>query len=181
MKTDYLYWEFPTIVPSVQIEQLLTEAKTWPIESGKIGEQQEQAHNIRQVQTQRMSEYHSVGLIMYALGIKANQRCWQYDVAGPAQCELLTYGEGGDKYDAHVDTGRLADNLVRKLTVILMLNDQYEGGRFYFQTDLHHRQYIENKTGTILVFPSHQMHGVEPIEKGTRHSVVSWLSGPDFK
>jgi len=181
MKQDYLYWEFPAQVSQYLIDQLMTEAHTWPSESGRVGDQQVEAHNIRQVQTRAMSEYHPISLIMYALGIKANQRCWQYDITGPAQSELLTYGAGGDRYDAHVDTARLSDHWVRKLTVILMLNDQYEGGRFYFQTDLHHRQHITTKTGTVLVFPSHQMHGVEPLQSGTRHSVVSWLSGPDFK
>ena len=95
--------------------------------------------------------------------------------------ELLKYVEGGDRYDAHVDTARLGDNLVRKLTVILMLNDDYEGGKFYFQQDLHHRQFITKVAGKVLVFPSHIMHGVEPLELGVRHSVVAWISGPDFK
>jgi len=178
---DCLYWEFPAQLSEDHIDHMLLGSESWPQQAGKIGVDQETATNVRQVQTQHMSEYHPLSLTMYALGIKANQQCWQYSISGPAQSELLTYAEGGDRYDAHVDTMRLSDQMVRKLTVILMLNDQYEGGRFYFQTDLHHRQHILTKTGTVLVFPSHIMHGVEPITQGTRRSVVSWLSGPDFK
>ena len=58
---------------------------------------------------------------------------------------------------------------------------EYEGGRFYLQQDLHHRLYINTEAGKVLVFPSHVMHGVEPLELGVRHSVVAWISGPDFK
>lgn len=181
MKKDYLYWEFPAQIPKDQTLQLLQDSVTWPTQPGRIGDQQEEAHNIRQVTTRLMSEYHPISLQMYALAHKANHQCWQYQLGGPTQLELLQYAVGGDRYDAHVDTARLSDDLVRKLTVILMLNDDYEGGRFYFQQDLHHRQYIQTEAGKVLVFPSHIMHGVEPLESGVRHSVVAWISGPDFK
>lgn len=181
MKKDYLYWEFPAQISPDQTQQLIQHSATWPTQSGRIGEQQVEAHNIRQVTTRPMSEYHPISLQMYALAHLANQQCWQYTLGGPTQLELLQYGEGGDRYDAHVDTARLSDDLVRKLTVILMLNDDYEGGRFYFQQDLHHRQHITTQAGKVLVFPSHIMHGVEPVELGVRHSVVAWISGPDFK
>lgn len=181
MKEDYLFWEFPKQISQDHIQQLMQESVDWPTREGTIGEKKEQAHNVRQVKTKPMSEFHSISLQMFALAHKANQQCWQYALGGPTQLELLKYVEGGDRYDAHVDTARLGDNLVRKLTVILMLNDDYEGGKFYFQQDLHHRQYITTEAGKVLVFPSHIMHGVEPLELGVRHSVVAWISGPNFK
>jgi PKHD-type hydroxylase len=181
MKQDYLYWEFPAQISKDHIQQLLQDSVTWPTQTGRIGEKREQALNIRQVTTRAMSEYHPISLQMYALAYMANDQCWRYKLGGPTQLELLRYAEGGDRYDAHVDTARLSDDWVRKLTVILMLNDDYEGGRFYFQQDLHHRQYINTEAGKVLVFPSHIMHGVEPLELGVRHSVVAWISGPDFK
>lgn len=181
MKQDYLYWEFPAQIPQQHIQQLMQDSVSWPSQPGTIGDQQEHAHNIRRVKTKPMNEFHPISLQMYALAHMANRQCWQYQLGGPTQLELLQYGEGGDRYDAHVDTARLSDELVRKLTVILMLNDDYEGGRFYFQQDLHHRQYMQTQAGKVLVFPSHIMHGVEPLELGVRHSVVAWISGPDFK
>lgn len=181
MKQDYLYWEFPKQITVEHTQQLIRDSVNWPTREGTIGEKHEHAVNIRRVKTKSISEFHPISLQMYALAHKANQQCWQYQLDGPTQLELLQYGEGGDRYDAHVDTARLSDTLVRKLTVILMLNDDYEGGKFYFQQDLHHRQYITTEAGKVLVFPSHIMHGVEPLELGVRHSVVAWISGPDFK
>ena len=58
------------------------------------------------------------------------------------------------------------------LSVLGVLNDDYEGGEFYL---------IDEKTdlskGDILVFPSNFMypHKVEPVTKGTRYSYISWV------
>jgi len=58
------------------------------------------------------------------------------------------------------------------LSVLGVLNDDYEGGEFYL---------IDKKTdlskGDIIVFPSNFMypHKVEPVTKGTRYSYISWI------
>ena len=58
------------------------------------------------------------------------------------------------------------------LSVLGVLNDDYEGGEFYLvdeKTDL--------SKGDIIVFPSNFMypHKVEPVTKGTRYSYISWI------
>ena len=35
--------------------------------------------------------------------------------------------------------------------------------------------------GSIIVFPSHYFHKVEPVLTGTRYSLVSWYLGKPFK
>ena len=58
------------------------------------------------------------------------------------------------------------------LSVLGVLNDDYEGGEFYL---------IDEKTdlskGDIIIFPSNFMypHKVEPVTKGTRYSYISWI------
>ena len=58
------------------------------------------------------------------------------------------------------------------LSVVGLLNDNYQGGEFVLFKD--HK--IELKVGDILVFPSNFMypHRVDQITKGTRYSFVSW-------
>ena len=34
--------------------------------------------------------------------------------------------------------------------------------------------------GTITFFPSHVLHEVTPVTKGTRYSLVSWVQGPNI-
>ena len=58
------------------------------------------------------------------------------------------------------------------LSVLGVLNDDYEGGEFYL---------IDEKTdlskGDIIIFPSNYMypHKVEPVTKGIRYSYISWI------
>jgi len=58
------------------------------------------------------------------------------------------------------------------LSVVGLLNNDYEGGEFIFFKDYK----IELKVGDIMVFPSNFIypHRVDQITKGTRYSFVSW-------
>ena len=90
------------------------------------------------------------------------------------QIDLLKYTPGG-KYEIHTDH---FSNTNRHLSVIINLNDEYEGGDLIF-TD---QKNIETKRlkldkGSIVFFPSNFMypHSIEPITKGIRYSIVAWL------
>lgn len=91
------------------------------------------------------------------------------------QIDLLKYEEGG-KYEIHTDHGHTTP---RSLTCIINLNEDYEGGDFifYHQNGKDEMKRIKCKKGTIIFFPSNFLypHRVEPITKGTRFSIVSWL------
>jgi len=58
------------------------------------------------------------------------------------------------------------------LSIIGVLNDNYEGGEFIMFDNYE----IKFKAGDILIFPSIFLypHLVKPIKKGTRYSFVSW-------
>lgn len=120
------------------------------------------------------------GASLVGFGFHANSFAWKYDITHAPQCEFLRYGIDG-KFIAHTDSFlHLMGEDTRKLTVILFLNDDYEGGRFYLETGSQ-KEYPLQSTGTVCVFPSFCRHGVEPVTKGVRRSVVSWLVGPAFK
>jgi predicted 2-oxoglutarate/Fe(II)-dependent dioxygenase YbiX len=59
------------------------------------------------------------------------------------------------------------------LSVLGILNDDYEGGEFI----MFENEEIKFKKGDILVFPSIFLypHKVEPVTKGTRYSFISWV------
>tara|TARA_R100000951_G_scaffold30000_2_gene25899 strand:- start:994 stop:1539 length:546 start_codon:yes stop_codon:yes gene_type:complete len=90
------------------------------------------------------------------------------------QIDLLKYKPGG-KYDSHVDH---STNSSRHLSVIMNLNDEYEGGELIF-TDQRDKEIKKLKLGkgSVVFFPSNFMypHGIQPIKKGTRYSIVAWL------
>lgn len=58
------------------------------------------------------------------------------------------------------------------LSIVGVLNDDFEGGDFYFFKDY---QVSLNK-GDIIVFPSNFLfpHGVKDVTNGTRYSIVQW-------
>tara|TARA_Y100000592_G_scaffold2270_1_gene3498 strand:- start:169 stop:714 length:546 start_codon:yes stop_codon:yes gene_type:complete len=92
------------------------------------------------------------------------------------QIDLLKYNPGG-KYEVHVDT---KTDYTRSISVILNLNDTYEGGNLLFTNPLKVSEELKElklKKGTVVFFPSTFMypHGIQPITKGTRYSIVSWL------
>jgi predicted 2-oxoglutarate/Fe(II)-dependent dioxygenase YbiX len=90
------------------------------------------------------------------------------------QIDLLKYSPGG-KYEIHTDHFTTS---TRALSVIINLNDGYEGGDLIF-TDQKEKEIKRLKLGkgSIVFFPSNFMypHSIEPITKGTRYSIVSWL------
>tara|TARA_R110000803_G_scaffold124375_1_gene192158 strand:+ start:316 stop:861 length:546 start_codon:yes stop_codon:yes gene_type:complete len=90
------------------------------------------------------------------------------------QIDLLKYSSGG-KYEIHTDNYTTSP---RHLSIIINLNDGYEGGDLIF-TDQKEMEVKRLKLGkgSIVFFPSNFMypHIIEPITKGTRYSVVAWL------
>jgi predicted 2-oxoglutarate/Fe(II)-dependent dioxygenase YbiX len=135
---------------------------------------------IRDVKKINLPIHRGIGATMAGIGIAANQKAWKFDVSHANQCDYLRYDEHGH-YKAHVDTFmNPGDKETRKLTVLVFLNDDFEGGRLFLQNG-DERMYPPQAPGTALVFPSYLLHGVEPVTKGIRRSIVTWLVGPWFK
>jgi PKHD-type hydroxylase len=135
--------------------------------------------SIRNVEIVRLPTHKDIGGRLAAVGLSANYHAWQFDITHANQAEFLIYPAGG-RYQAHVDTFLKPGDDCRKLTVLAFLNDDFKGGRFFIQ-DGQEKHYPPQTKGTILVFPSFIMHGVEDIEEGQRCSVVCWMVGKFFK
>jgi len=90
------------------------------------------------------------------------------------QIDLLKYNVGG-KYEIHTDHHTYSP---RHLSIIINLNDDYEGGDLIF-TDQKKKEIkrLKLNKGSVVFFPSNFMypHGIQPITKGTRYSIVAWL------
>ena len=90
------------------------------------------------------------------------------------QIDLLKYSSGG-KYEIHTDH---YTDTPRHLSVIMNLNNSYKGGDLIFTDQTNKKiKKIKLDKQTIIFFPSNFMypHGIEPIIKGTRYSIVAWL------
>jgi len=134
---------------------------------------------VRNVELVMLPTYKDIGGRLAAVGLSANHAAWQFDITHANQAEFLIYPAGG-RYQAHVDTFLKQGDECRKLTVLAFLNDDFKGGKFFIQ-DEQNKHYPPQTKGTVLVFPSFIMHGVEDIEEGQRCSVVCWMVGKFFK
>jgi hypothetical protein len=136
--------------------------------------------NIRNVNRVQLPTYKDIGGRLAAVGFSANHQYWKFDVTHASQSEFLMYDVNG-RYVEHVDTFfNPNEKECRKLTILAFLNDDFEGGKFFIKNG-HEKIYPKQTKGTILVFPSFMLHGVEDVTKGKRFSVVAWLSGAWFK
>lgn len=100
------------------------------------------------------------------------KKLWQLDLTKQSDTQLLKYEVGGH-YRPHRDTG--ADLEKRLFSVVCYLNDDFEGGRTLFPP----LEYaVTPIAGLAVLFPSHYLHGSEPVTKGRKFVLVSWLDGP---
>lgn len=103
--------------------------------------------------------------------------------------QMLSYGIGGH-YKPHIDAESLwktpegeliwKKSIDRDLSIVMFLNDDFDGGDFIFP-ELKVR--VRPEPGMMVCFPSnhHYRHGVEPVTKGTRYSIVCWAQVKGFQ
>ena len=119
---------------------------------------------------------------------------WGYHIKAAESNQITRYEKGG-YYSFHSDG--LGDKLsvykepdkpfmnshVRKLSMSIFLNDDFEGGDFEFASYSKEQcivSPIKPERGSLVVFPSAIEHRVTPVTKGTRYSLVTWFLGPPF-
>jgi hypothetical protein len=135
--------------------------------------------NTRDVKRVLLPETVGIGGTLTATALNANHYWWKYNVTHANQTELLIYNKT-HHYTGHVDTIHEHSDITRKLTCLAILNNEFEGGKFWINAN-GNKFYPPQNKGTVLVFPSYMIHGVEPVTKGVRYSCVTWLVGPYFK
>lgn len=93
--------------------------------------------------------------------------------------QFLRY-DVSEHYDVHNDSesyvdGRLARVVERDVSILMYLNDDYDGGQIEF-TKL--GLTLKPKAGMLLAFPSYLEfeHKVHPVTRGVRYNIVSWVA-----
>ena len=116
-----------------------------------------------------------------------NNRFYGFDLFTHENFQITKYDEKNKgKYDPHIDgiyDDAPPNGLVRKLSVSIQLTsaEYYEGGNLVFPDDKDSFNVEDAKEqGTAIFFPSYLKHGVEPVTKGIRYSLVCWSVGPNF-
>jgi|TARA_R100001460_G_scaffold20346_1_gene42182 PKHD-type hydroxylase len=110
-----------------------------------------------------------------------NNKYFNFDIFGLNEgLQFTNYKAPSDKYGKHID--RSHDTLVRKLSISIQLTDpkDYQGGELFLYEDEKGLE-MSKEQGTLILFPSFILHEVKPVTKGERNSLVSWVTGKQFK
>ena len=112
---------------------------------------------------------------------------WNFELTYPQNVQYAKYFPD-QHYTPHTDdTIRKNQNEMRKLSVAIQISDpnDYDGGDFVIQTPHNCNEFsIINEfrpRGSVIVFPSVITHGIMPVTRGVRHSIVCWVVGPSFR
>jgi PKHD-type hydroxylase len=107
----------------------------------------------------------------------ANEEQFEFTLYTAESLQYTEYdSEKEGHYNWHIDIGE-GEYAGRKLSVVLLLNDDYEGG----ELEIWERGFVPKGKGNLFIFPSYLLHRVTPVTEGIRKSLVLWTSGPTFK
>ena len=123
--------------------------------------------------------------LLWHYATRANRDFFNLDIQSIHDVQLTKY-EGNKilpgKYNWHHDVDwMVGTSFHRKLSLSVILSDDYEGGKFEFESSLPKLPEKAQQKGSIIVFPSLFTHRVAPVTSGTRHSIVTWVEGPKWR
>lgn len=181
--SEFIYYH--NFLDSVEIDKVRAQWQTNEEVDAKLSRGKEESDDtlrktkVAFIEPQRENQwlYEKLG----TLAIKCNQERYGFEILGfHYNLQLAKYGEG-DFFNWHLDFG-VGPISNRKLSITVQLSDpdEYEGGELQFMINQNAITAPKEK-GTAIVFPSFIMHRVTPITKGTRQSIVGWISGPPYR
>lgn len=124
-------------------------------------------------------EYYYKKLTDVVMGL--NHQFFKFDLYGFTEMIQFTeYNQPGDNYKQHIDKTFMST--IRKLSIVVQLTDpsEYDGCNLELYSS-YTPEIMTRSQGSVIAFPSYALHQVTPIIKGTRHSLVAWIGGPNFK
>jgi PKHD-type hydroxylase len=111
-----------------------------------------------------------------------NRRFLGVEITGiEGNIQLARYDSGDlGFYNWHTDFGPDAPKRKISITVQLSRPEDYDGGDLELLFDS--RPYRGEKArGAVIAFPSFVLHRVAPVTRGTRWSLVAWISGARWR
>jgi PKHD-type hydroxylase len=118
---------------------------------------------------------------MTSIVCELNERYFGFDLFGALEgFQFTKYEAPSGKYGKHVDCA--FNTPIRKISFTLQLSDpkDYEGGDLCLHLGSEPEK-MKKERGDVVIFPSYILHEVTPVTKGTRYSLVSWITGKPFK
>lgn len=189
---DTRYWFWDSVLPIELCDTLILEGDKLISNDGSIGGN---GYNhlggyepkIRETNISFFNAYHWVhGICLHYANIANQNAGWDLDLSYPQNVQYARYFPDQHYAPHRDDTISPNKTEMRKLSVAIQISDgsNYAGGDFFIQSscgrDVEKLNNFRNR-GSVVVFPSVMQHGITPITKGVRHSIVCWVVGPKFR
>ena len=181
-----LYWKFDNDVDSDTCKKIISIAENkWQTATTK-----NVVKNKRKTKVHWTTEQWLYDLVFEYMHAANKNAGWNFEIDGAESMQIGRYGKGCF-YNTHNDgdgttlynypDNKWIHKKTRKLSMSILLNDDYEGGGFKFAGDIDNPIGGNGTKGTVIVFPSYHSHSVEKVTKGIRYSLVVWFLGKGFK
>jgi PKHD-type hydroxylase len=160
--------------------------KNFYLEDGKVGQNEGTLSKVRKSKLFWIPKTHEwKDLYEKIMDIirQANNEFYKFEISSISEdIQYTEYdAEYEGHYDWHLDIGPGCESS-RKLSMTVQLSDEseYEGGTLEFKSGTD-TKVITKKKGTAIIFPSYLLHRVNPVTKGKRRALVTWIEGPPFR
>ena len=110
-----------------------------------------------------------------------NNSFFNFDLFGLIEgFQFTRYDAPSGFYGMHID--KILGGSIRKLSITIQLSDpdDYDGGELAIQIGSD-PLIMPKEQGKLVCFPSYVLHEVRPVTRGTRYSLVAWVTGKPFK
>ena len=182
----FVYWKFDNDVDSDTCKKIISIAENkW-----KTGTVKGNSKNKRKTKIHWTTEQWLYDLVFEYMHAANKNSGWNFEIDGAESMQIGRYGKGCF-YNTHNDgngtslynipDNKWLHNKTRKLSMSILLNDDYEGGELNFSNTEEPLIGGNGTKGTVIVFPSYHSHSVEKVTKGIRYSLVVWFLGKGFK
>ena len=181
------YWFFEREINEETCNKIIALAKDWrPAEVlPNLNQEGRTAKDQRITDIAWTNEQWLYEIVWHYLNVANNNSGWNFQIDSCETMQIARYNkdghfkfhQDGNGFTRFENGNKFTHNKTRKLSMSIILNDEYEGGEFEFFA----KDTVISKRGTIIVFPSYMQHRVKPVTKGTRYSLVIWNLGYPFR
>jgi len=186
MYLNNCYYVIPKAISSKVCNEIINLGESKRLKKGEIldGNQNNRSSKVSWIEDVKIKEQ-----IIRLVRLANRKADWDFSLTEIEPLQYTVYNKD-DFYNWHIDS--LSDaydnNLIRKLSFTLCLNDNYEGGLFDISIPNPKEEDNINYTldlkkfnsGTLLVFPSFVWHRVNKVISGTRKVLVGWTLGKQW-
>lgn len=163
---------------NAEITKLCTYATTLPLQARNHSMRKSRFH-LFDINDETKWLYNRLSKFMHDI----NHQYFGYDLTTIAEIQYTEYSpEYAGEFCDHLDW---APSLTRprKLSISIQLSEsnEYEGGDLQLQLGGNHTYVASRTKGDAFIFPAFLLHGVTPITKGIRRSLIIWSYGPEFR